>query len=91
MNGSGSNTENSGDGGSDGWWELQGTSGRGRIENGMLANPLPCFYKRFWGSRTVFPSIFSLMVANLAQLALLYPKNLKLLLIKLINTNNIII
>ena len=31
MNGGGSNTENSGDGGSDGWWELQGTAGRGRI------------------------------------------------------------
>ena len=66
--------------------------GRGEYEMACWPTPFPAFISVFGVAERFFPSKFSLMVANLAQLALLHPKKiLKLLLIKLINTNNIII
>ena len=72
-------------------WELQGTLGGGEYEVVCWPTPLPCFYKRSMVAERFFPPYFSLFLANLAQLALLYLKNLKIVLNKLINTNKIII
>ena len=91
MNGGGSNIENSGDGGSDSWWELQGTAARGRISSGFLVNPLPYLNRLVTAAEESLLHLF----ANGSQFGPFGPpasqKNLKLLLIKLINTNNIII
>ena len=72
-------------------WELQGMMGGGEYEVVCWPTPLPCFYKRSMVAERFFPPYFSLFLANLAQLALLYLKNLKIVLNKLINTNKIII
>ena len=65
--------------------------GGGEYEVVCWPTPLPCFYKRSMVAERFFPPYFSLFLANLAQLALLYLKNLKIVLNKLINTNKIII
>ena len=36
----------------------QGTAGRGRMQSGILANPLPCLYRANMGSRKVISAPF---------------------------------
>ena len=75
--------------GSDEGWEGQGIAARqaavalgcrarlggGEYEMACWPTPLPCFYKRNMVAERFFPPYFSLFLANLPQLALLYLKN----------------
>ena len=55
-------------------WKLGARLGGGEYEMACWPTPLPYFYKRSMVAERFFPPYFSLFLANLAQLALLYLK-----------------